>query len=81
MPGGSVYRDLREVTLTSRLTVRKVLAIGGCSRLISSITAFTYGIFELTVLKSSVSDESISASSRLRHSGRLSSSMSSHAKL
>ena len=67
---------LPEVSVISRLMTLRVAWTVGCNLLISMITASRYGIFELTLVKSVVSTESISAISFVRHSGCLLSSIS-----
>lgn len=75
MPGFRTTGFLLEARVVSRLMTLRVAWTVGCNLLISIITASRYGIFELTLVKSVMSTELISAMSFARHSGFLSSSI------
>ena len=74
MPGFKTTGLLLEMSVVSRLMTRTVAWTGGYNLLISIIAASRYGIFELMLVKSVVSTESISVISFIKHSGCLSSS-------
>ena len=71
MPGFRTTGLFPEASVVSRLMTLRVAWTVGYNLLISIITASRYGIFELTIVKSVVSTELISAISFAKHSGCL----------
>lgn len=78
MSGFRTTGFLLEASVVSWLIILTVEWTTGYNLLISMIAASRYGIFELTLVKSVMSIELISAISFSRHSGCLSSSINDH---